>query len=89
MDPRDGYAYRQLIRTGQCWICGNPDADTLDHVLPVSRGGGNQWWNLRPACRSCNSAKGDRLYTCGHPLWAPRSIESGKCAKCHPDGPNL
>lgn len=31
---------------------------TLDHLLPVSRGGKNQRGNLVAACRSCNQAKG-------------------------------
>lgn len=31
---------------------------TLDHVLPVSRGGRNQRGNLVAACFGCNQAKG-------------------------------
>lgn len=31
---------------------------TLDHVLPISRGGRNQRSNLVAACSACNSAKG-------------------------------
>jgi hypothetical protein len=31
---------------------------TLDHLLPISRGGRNQWGNLAAACFSCNTAKG-------------------------------
>lgn len=42
---------------GLCWMCG-AEADTIDHVIPIS-GGGTEWpANLRPACRSCNSSKG-------------------------------
>ncbi len=88
MDPRHEYAYRQLERGGICWLCDEEGADTIDHVLPVSAGGTNDPWNLRPAHRACNSAKGDKVITCGHPLWAPRSIASGRCSKCHPGGPN-
>jgi len=47
---RDGYA---------CVYCGG-HADTVDHVLPRSRGGGDTWLNLVAACRSCNGRKGDR-----------------------------
>lgn len=36
-------------------------ADTVDHVLPLVRGGTNWEGNLAPACRSCNSARGTRL----------------------------
>ena len=43
-----------------CWLCGQPGADTADHVVPRSRGGGNELDNLRPAHRRCNSARGNR-----------------------------
>lgn len=33
---------------------------TLDHVVPVSRGGGWAWSNLVAACPGCNSIKGNR-----------------------------
>lgn len=31
---------------------------TIDHVLPISRGGRNQRHNLAAACQGCNQAKG-------------------------------
>lgn len=34
---------------------------TLDHVIPVSRGGKDTWENLVTCCRSCNKKKNDRL----------------------------
>ena len=40
-----------------CAYCGST-ADTLDHVLPVAKGGLTTRTNLIPACRSCNLAKG-------------------------------
>lgn len=33
---------------------------TLDHIIPASLGGSHEDGNLRTACRSCNSTKGDR-----------------------------
>ena len=36
-------------------------ADTLDHVTPLSKGGAHVIENLVPACRPCNSSKGDKL----------------------------
>lgn len=34
---------------------------TRDHLVPMSRGGGNQWHNVVTACSSCNTKKGNRL----------------------------
>lgn len=42
-----------------CVYCGGR-ADTIDHVLPRSRGGGDTWFNLVAACQPCNGLKGDR-----------------------------
>ena len=45
---------------GICHGCGG-EADTVDHIVPHSKGGGNNPGNLRAMCRSCNSAKGDAI----------------------------
>jgi len=34
---------------------------TIDHVLPIIRGGDNDEWNIQPLCRSCNGKKQGRL----------------------------
>jgi len=34
---------------------------TVDHILPRSRGGKDQWTNTACACYACNHRKGDRL----------------------------
>lgn len=36
-------------------------ADTVDHVVPRSRGGSHDWTNVVAACRRHNMQKGDRL----------------------------
>ena len=33
---------------------------TVEHILPVSRGGRHEWTNVVTACRSCNTRKGSR-----------------------------
>lgn len=44
---------------GNCRYCGER-ADTLDHRVPITRGGSHLPANLVPACRSCNSRKRTR-----------------------------
>jgi 5-methylcytosine-specific restriction endonuclease McrA len=34
---------------------------TRDHVMPVSRGGANDWENVVTSCSTCNNRKGNRL----------------------------
>lgn len=45
---------------GRCQYC-NAAAESIDHVVPRSRGGGHTWDNVVAACRSCNGRKRDRL----------------------------
>lgn len=44
----------------RCAYCG-AKADTVDHVLPRSRGGDHSWENCVAACSTCNHRKADRL----------------------------
>jgi 5-methylcytosine-specific restriction endonuclease McrA len=43
-----------------CAYCGHR-AETVDHVVPRSRGGGHTWENCVASCRTCNHRKADRL----------------------------
>jgi 5-methylcytosine-specific restriction endonuclease McrA len=43
----------------RCQYCGG-HADSIDHVLPRSRGGEHAWENVAAACRPCNLRKRDR-----------------------------
>lgn len=52
-------AQRWAMFGNRCWMCGAP-ATATDHVKPISKGGAHWPCNLRPICRSCNSAKHDR-----------------------------
>lgn len=42
----------------RCVACGKRDELTLDHIVPVSKGGGTSAENVQPLCRSCNASKG-------------------------------
>jgi 5-methylcytosine-specific restriction endonuclease McrA len=56
--------HRLFARDRQvCAYCGGhfPELDlTVEHILPVSRGGRHEWTNVVTACRSCNTRKGSR-----------------------------
>ncbi|MFV2006871.1 MAG: HNH endonuclease [Longimicrobiales bacterium] len=83
---RDGYC---------CQYCGRHRSMlkgrqflTRDHILAISRGGGNTWDNVVTSCSPCNNRKGDRapsevgmklLCTPGEPnhvqlVWAVRRV---------------
>lgn len=44
-----------------CAYCGENSANSLEHIIPRSRGGTDRIGNLLPVCQSCNSSKGDKL----------------------------
>jgi 5-methylcytosine-specific restriction endonuclease McrA len=48
------------VAKGICHYCGGifPPADlTMDHIVPISRGGKSTRGNLVPACKECNNRK--------------------------------
>jgi 5-methylcytosine-specific restriction endonuclease McrA len=52
----------------KCAYCGRKRPLTIDHIVPIARGGGHTADNVIPACRSCNSSKRDRAPGCFQPL---------------------
>ena len=54
----DEWAAKLATANGRCTYCGEEAALTMDHVVPVSRGGTNWIDNLVPACGPCNFSKG-------------------------------
>lgn len=44
----------------RCAYCGDK-AETIDHVVPRSRGGAHTWENCVACCAACNHRKADRL----------------------------
>lgn len=45
---------------GRCQYCGS-NAESIDHVVPRSRGGEHIWTNVVACCRRCNTTKANRL----------------------------
>jgi 5-methylcytosine-specific restriction endonuclease McrA len=64
------FAYIFRRDKGRCQLCGkrvegrrdplDPLSPTLDHIVPLSKGGSHEKANVQLAHRACNSAKGDR-----------------------------
>jgi 5-methylcytosine-specific restriction endonuclease McrA len=44
-----------------CAKCGATEDLTIDHIIPMARGGTNDLENLQILCRKCNSSKGAKL----------------------------
>ena len=51
---------RDRWRCQYCGIAVTEKTATLDHVVPVSKGGKSNWTNLSTACKKCNWSKGDK-----------------------------
>jgi 5-methylcytosine-specific restriction endonuclease McrA len=51
-----------MIRDGfVCQYCGSQMELTIDHMVPVSRGGKSTFENCVTACKDCNNRKSDKL----------------------------
>lgn len=59
-DLRDSSWWRSKIAEGICYYCGGtfkPSELTMDHKIPLSRGGSSEKINIVPACKECNNKK--------------------------------
>jgi len=50
---------KELIKlySSSCIACGTTERVTVDHIIPIARGGRHSIGNLQPLCLSCNSSK--------------------------------
>ena len=50
---------KELIKlySSPCIACGTTERVTIDHIIPIARGGRHSIGNLQPLCLTCNSSK--------------------------------
>ncbi|MDY6849360.1 MAG: HNH endonuclease [Geoalkalibacter sp.] len=56
--------WKNKLAQGRCHYCGGvfkPSELTLDHIVPVARGGRSTKGNCVPACKECNNRKKNLL----------------------------
>jgi len=51
---------KMLAMDNACYYCGQ-EATTIDHIIPISKGGITSEDNCVVACYKCNSGKRDRI----------------------------
>ena len=64
--------WQRRLAKGKCHYCGRPTPPrslTMDHIVPIARGGRSTKGNVVPACKSCNNEKKETLPT----EWGPLS----------------
>ncbi|MFZ7124904.1 MAG: HNH endonuclease [Desulfobacterales bacterium] len=57
---RQSQWWKRLCAKGRCHYCGRPTPPrelTMDHVVPLVRGGRTTKGNVVPACKDCNNRK--------------------------------
>lgn len=58
---RQGSWWKQVLGKGTCYHCEKKfksDELTMDHLIPIARGGKSDKKNCVPCCKECNSKKG-------------------------------
>ena len=61
---RDSQWWKRRISTGICYYCRRQvpqRALTMDHLVPLGRGGRSVRGNVVPACKDCNTRKKSQL----------------------------
>lgn len=57
---RETQWWKRRLAKGTCHYCGcktTPRQLTMDHVVPIARGGRSTKGNVVPACKDCNNKK--------------------------------
>ena len=56
--------WKRRLAKGECYYCKRetpPSELTMDHIVPISRGGKTSKGNVVPCCKDCNTAKKQML----------------------------
>jgi len=51
------------LMNSPCVMCGSTQQITIDHIIPIARGGTHSVGNLQTLCKKCNSSKQDKVMT--------------------------
>lgn len=57
---RNSQWWKRKRSSGVCYYCGRkfkPSELTMDHIVPIGRGGRSTKGNVVPACKECNDKK--------------------------------
>ena len=63
---RNSQWWKRKRSSGLCYYCNTkfpPKALTMDHVIPIARGGKTEKSNVVPCCKECNTKKKQLLPT--------------------------
>jgi len=61
---RSSQWWKRRLAKGICYYCRrrvHPRGLTMDHIVPIARGGRTTKGNVAPCCKACNSAKKNLL----------------------------
>jgi 5-methylcytosine-specific restriction protein A len=79
---RQSQWWRQQLGQCICYHCKErfkPEELTMDHLIPIARGGKSNKKNCVPSCKDCNSKK-------GHKTTAELTLEKMASEKTHSEG---
>ena len=57
---RESQWWKRRLAKGRCYYCNRktpPKELTMDHIVPIARGGKSTRGNVVPCCKSCNNTK--------------------------------
>ncbi|MDA8404687.1 MAG: HNH endonuclease [Desulfobacteraceae bacterium] len=68
--------WKRKCAKGICYYCKNQFSSnelTMDHIVPLSRGGKTEKNNVVPCCKKCNSEKKSHLFMDWRPASSPEN----------------